>query len=454
MLGTLLVLPLTLKYLPVEEASVWLLFSTILSLQILFSFGFSPTFVRAIAYAKADAEKFDELSKLKGHDNGEKFSSAGQDLLVVVSTMRVIYGKIALFSILFFGLIGTASAYVPISSTGDPKIAWASWGIMAMGGVIAVYGGVYENLLEGTENIPILRRWGAIMGSANVAASVLALHMELGLIGLALANQFTSIGSLLINRRVVRTLPFSGALDGKPVIEKSVFKTIWPAAWRSGVGIAMSLGLFQGSALIYAQLAGPREVASYLLALRLVQTVVALANVPFYSSLPTLSRHYRNGDKERVLEISRARATAAIWLYSAAIITIGILGESAITIIGSNTEFVSDTIWWTLGLAFLIERTGALHLQIYTISNNVLWHIVNGFTGLIMIPLMLVLYLNFGVIGFPSAILIAYTAFSLPYSTVHLQKLFNLTLFQLDIGRATGPIIILFIILLHSIMAN
>src|SRR3989304_5460620 len=54
--GFVLVLPLVLRHLPAEETAVWFLFLSLIALQGLADFGFAPTFVRAVAYARAGPE--------------------------------------------------------------------------------------------------------------------------------------------------------------------------------------------------------------------------------------------------------------------------------------------------------------------------------------------------------------------------------------------------------------
>jgi hypothetical protein len=62
-LSLVAVLPLVLNKFPVEEITLWFLFSTIIVLQLIFQMGISPTFIRIISYAMAglSSEKLNSI---------------------------------------------------------------------------------------------------------------------------------------------------------------------------------------------------------------------------------------------------------------------------------------------------------------------------------------------------------------------------------------------------------
>jgi hypothetical protein len=72
-----------------------------------------------------------------------------------------------------------------------------------------------------------------------------------------------------------------------------------------------------------------------------------------------------------------------------------------------------------LGLAALTERFGAMHLQVYSTTNHIIWHWLNGITGLLWLGLMLALVPWIGLYAYPTGMLIAYIVF---YSRVSMRR--------------------------------
>lgn len=59
-----------------------------------------------------------------------------------------------------------------------------------------------------------------------------------------------------------------------------------------------------------------------------------------------------------------------------------------------------------MGLAALVERIGTLHLQLYTTTNHIVWHVANGVTGIIPLCPIPLAYWYLGVIGLPLGMLV------------------------------------------------
>jgi O-antigen/teichoic acid export membrane protein len=247
------------------------------------------------------------------------------------------------------------------------------------------------------------------------------------------------------------------AVDDKQVwvvrrkLNRELWGYIWAPAWRSGLGILLTFGTIQGSAVLYAQFAPPIQVASYLLAVRLMQGLVSLGNVPFYTKMPTLARYYAGGRVSELVIIARIGMFWANWILLLGILLIGFLGQEILKAIGSSTQLIHATIWWMLGLAYMAERIGAMFLQLYTTTNHSVWHIANGISGLLMLCLMPLLYGKYGIIGLPLGMLLGYALFYLPYSIIISYRAFKLHLSRYEITGILLPVAILFLLLTVSI---
>ena len=217
--------------------------------------------------------------------------------------------------------------------------------------------------------------------------------------------------------------------------DEKVFAAVWPSAWRSGIGHFMSYGLIQASGVLYAQVASATSIASYLLTLRLIQMVSAFSQAPFYSKLPAFARLFAEDKKSDLVALAKKGMRLSHWCYVAGFIGLGISGEPLLKFIGSNAEFPTNLLWSLMGLAFFVERYGAMHLQLYSITNHIIWHIANGFAGIIYIIVCLSLFNTVDVYAFPLGLIAGYVGFYAWYSAMHSYKIFGLSFmtFEKDI---------------------
>jgi O-antigen/teichoic acid export membrane protein len=246
-----------------------------------------------------------------------------------------------------------------------------------------------------------------------------------GLIWLVAGSVIASIFGVMVNKALLKNLlPFEFSRV-KPKFYKKIFQGTWTSAWRSGAGITMTYGTIQGSGLLLAQFLEPPVLASFLLAQKIIQLASSVAQVPFYTQLPKLARLYAQNDIKGVMSISRAGMAESNWILLIAILFIGLFSENILYFVHSKTSFVYMPIWWAMGLAIMLERLGAMYLQIYSLTNDIVWHIANGISGLLMLGFTIIFYNTFGVIGVPLGWAAGYGIFYLPYSIVLSLKKFK-----------------------------
>ena len=170
----------------------------------------------------------------------------------------------------------------------------------------------------------------------------------------------------------------------------------------------MSFGLIQASGLMYASLAEGAKLASYLLGLRVIQVISQTSQAPFYSKIPLMARLYAEGERQQLLQVSGRGVKLAHATFVAGFFAATLVGAPVLEWLGSETKFPDAILWGLLGLAFFLERMGAMHLQLYSVTGHIIWHIANGLTGIVMVSLGWLLYAKLGIYGFPLAMLAAY----------------------------------------------
>jgi len=439
-LSLVVVLPLLLTRLSTEEIALWYLFMTIISFQLLVDLGFSPTFSRIIAYGMGGA-RVDELKSPKDQNNREE---NWETLELICSEMRVIYSRLGLLWPMLLVVFGTLVLVKPISLVQNTFSAWSAWGMILVVSTVSIRGNIYSSYLQGINQIALLRRWESITSLGAIATSFLVLILGGGLLGLIIAHQSWQLLNILRNRWLSGVVE-DGRFKSFSRVNKSqkVFDAVWPSAWRSGVGIFMTYGLVQASGILYAQVGTAASVASYLLALRLIQTVSMFSQAPFYSKLPLFARFFAEGKKEELVSLAKREMRLSYWCYVAAFIGLGFVGGPILRFIGSNADFPTSLLWSLLGLTFFVERYGAMHLQLYSITNHIIWHIANGIAGLIFIIVSLMLFKQIDVYAFPLGLLVAYLGFYSWYSAKHSYNIFKLDFISFEKSTMAVPACVL-----------
>ncbi|NJK51869.1 MAG: hypothetical protein HC936_01990 [Leptolyngbyaceae cyanobacterium SU_3_3] len=427
------------------------MFSSIIGLQALFDIGFSPTFARLTAYALGGraSDTFQDLRQV------ESFVNTGANWAVIeriCATMRLLYLRLALASLFLLAPVGTLALWKPISAIGNSTFAWIAWAVIVPVSILTLLGNTYSSYLQGMNQITLLRRCETLTSLAAILTSFLVLLLNGGLLGLVVANQSWLLVAILRNRWLCRQID-NGRFQrfNQQSLEPEIFQVAWSSAWRSGLGAFMSYGLVQISGLIYAQVAATSGVAAYLLALRLIQVVSQFSQAPFYSKLPTLARLRSEGKVAQQVVVAKRGMELSYWSYVIGFIAIGLLANPLLKLIGSNAEFVSPLLWGVMGLSMFAERYGAMHIQLYSTTNHIIWHIANGISGLIYLCIILLLFQKISVYAFPVASLLSYVGFYCWYVARHTYKVFDINFWNFDLKPISIPLFIVIIYCLKSI---
>lgn len=424
-LSVLLVLPLALRYLPPADIAVWQLFSNVVLLGAILDLGLSPTLSRVIALclggksiSAIGVPRYGEAPALVDQD--ARWSNVGS----LLKAGRTILVALIAGAFLILGVGGSLALELPISQLADSRQGWAAWLVVLVTSSFGLWNSLYTSYLMGIDRVAILRRWEAVTAIIQVATAALVLALGGGLLELILANQAWAVFRVIRNGWLCRVIiPGRFTAGWQLEIPRPIWLATWPPMWRSGVGVLASQGVVYASGFIYAQWADSHELAAFLLAQRIMLTISQFSQAPFYSKLPTFARLYAAGNQPALLANAQRAMRMSYWVLVVGIAAVGAILPPAMTYIAANISFVSASFWAIYGLAMFVERLGAMHMQLFSLSNRILWHIANGLTGLVMLALMVGLYPRAGTMAFPIAMLVSYAAiysfFSLKQSYSH-----------------------------------
>jgi hypothetical protein len=401
----LLLLPLVLKAYTTNEVAVWLLFGVVASFQVIGDMGLTQALSRSISHVRGGA-LLSELGSLRRQKRKVQVGPDEGALLQVLSVLRPVYLCAAVVTAVFL-LAAQQAILRPAGELEHTETLYFAWYILAAATVASVWGGVYQSYLLGSEQVALLRRWEGIFSCLGIMMSATAILAGGSLALLIVIQQSWVIASVARNAWLC-SRDFSFKRSRTISVNVDVLKAIWPATWRGGLGVMMSFGLIQASGLMYASLAEGAKLASYLLGLKVIQVISQTSQAPFYSKIPLMARLYAEGERQQLLQVSRRGVKLAHATFVAGFFAASLVGAPVLEWLGSETKFPDAILWGLLGLAFFLERMGAMHLQLYSLTGHIIWHIANGLTGIVMVSLGWLLYAKLGIYGFPLAMLVAY----------------------------------------------
>jgi hypothetical protein len=398
-LQSLLVLPLVVHRFDAASVAVWALFSTIGALQNVASAGFTPTFIRATAIAHGGR------ADIAGTTSNEPGGEPRWDVVSeIASATRLLYAGLAVASAIVLATLGNLLVEQMASATPEPSRTWIAWWFVVGGTSATTLASAYTTVVEGLGHVALLRRWDLAFSLLGTATAVFVLAIGGDILVLLAVTQSLALA------RLVRSYVLARSIDAPRAIwsrngARRVLTALWPAAWRSSLGVASMFGVQQASGIFYAQIASPQHVASYLLALRLLDALSAVARSPFYARIPRLVRlHATNEHAEHRREI-RAGMRLTYWLLLAGIVVAAIAGPYVFSLLDSDVPFPPRVLWLAMGTAVVLERFGAMHLQVYTTTNRVVWHLAAGGYAIIYLVVVVALHRSLGVEVFPVAML-------------------------------------------------
>lgn len=443
--GVIVILPLVLVRFSPAEFAVWQLFASLFALMLVFDFGLSPTFSRLLAYGRGGVpiSAMADMRRVSAGEHSVPSTAEGTPVGRIFATQRWI--GVRLMLVLCAGLVtlGTASLVKPVAQVADPAATWAAWAVVVMCSGAGFLGNVYGSALQGMDRIAPMRRWETGFGLAQIGTCVAVLAAGGGLLALTIGHQAWVATSAVRNRLLLKAL-HPELFQQRSYRDREVVAAMWPATWRSGIGVLMSHGLVQSSGVIYGQLASAADVASYLLVLRLITAISLFSQAPFYSRLPEMATLHARGDGKTLVALATRSMRRAHWVFVAGCLVAGLCAPWLMHMANSKAAFPPLIVWVLMCFALFAERLGAMHLQLYSLTNHIVWHVANGTTGVLMIACAMILTpLAGAAAGFPASMLAAHALFYIPYSVAHSMKLIGSKAMSFEARCAVPPFLVL-----------
>jgi hypothetical protein len=422
----LALLPLILRALPAEAATVWFAFVAIAMILAVCDLGFGQTLTRLIAYSH------------RGRSEHGQDADWGR-LRKLCETARPVYLFLTIVQMLAGTALGTWYLQPLVAATHDPTDAWIAWAILAICIAGSMYGSRAGIVLSGLHRVAAVRGVEALTALlATLCGAGVVLSGSQSLAALVLATQaWPLVGNALLFRHLRRV--GAGHLDRlKWQIDPGALRAAWPAAWRSQIGMLMGSATMQGAGLAYARVATAAEAAPMLLALRLLSALIQFSAPPFYTRVPNLATYVASNDGPRLFAAATTGMAGSAWTFAGGAVAGGLLLPWLLEWSGSRIPFVSPLAWAVLACAFYLERVGSMHLQLCAATNRVNWHVGNSIAGVMFwmsFAFLLPVSLEYAV---PASMLLAY-GFLTSYALWQAHAYFSISILALERKATFAP---------------
>jgi len=448
----IVLLPIVSIQLSKEELSVWFLLNVFVGLQMLGDMGFGATFSRAISHAYGGAFKINIFKNAEEQvTENEKCKINSPNWILIHKLYRTtsfLYLILSIVLLIMLGILGYFSLKIPIDNLVNKNDGWYSFIIILTGIFINFNGSKYRLLLQGINKVALIQRNQVIVSILTIIASAIVVLLTKSLIALIFIQQIGVVILVLVLKYLADKNYVKS--ESSSFNDIKLIKSIFPIAWRSWVGVLMSYGVFQASGIIIAQYGNPIQTSSYLFSIKLLDIIKGFANAPFYSKIPYMNQLFVSKNKKPLLALAFQRINYSLLIQAVSTGLIIIFGNYFLTLINSNVSLVNNDILIILMLGYFFERYGALHIQLLSLSNNIIWHIANGITGALFLVLSYT-FINLGIepsLAFSITLLASNICFYTWYSSYRSYMFYKMDFIKTEYKTTLKPIIVMVIIII------
>lgn len=399
----IIILPILLYLFSGEQIAVWMLFMTIIILSNLIEPQFFGTFSRLISYAFGGAKTLENYTSVTKRE----FSKGPNVPLLedIYGTMGIMFILPGILTLLILGTFGTLSVAKVIAYNTNQSDLWLAWVIIVITASLVNLGRKYGSVLHGMNYISMVNRWNMVFIIINIIISVLVIFLWKSVLGLVIVNRAIAVATIIRDRFLMRRAFRSDEIKPKKSFQynRDIAMIAWAPAWRSTVTVLFSTGVTEVTGVVYAQIASPANLATYLLALRIISILSNVSRAPFYSKLPRFAQLRARSNYTGLANLARSAITFSLSIFALGVVSVTVLAEPILVLLKSSLDFVPLTLWSIMGLVWFLERHHAMHAHIYATTNHIPFYIPTGISGAINIGLILGLIKYIDVWAFPIA---------------------------------------------------
>ena len=418
--STVLVLPLMVRNLDAASVAVYYLLTTGASFILLTCSGFAPTISRFVGFGLASQKDNTGAGSLPNIDIGD-----------LLATMRRVYATLSVVALHSMVVVGSFCFSKPISVLQNPNEGWHAWFVICAATPFTLFGSLYSAVIQGSDNVALEQKWAAVFSILAAFSTAGVLIAGGGLLALITATQIWQVIGCFRLRFILERIKLpSSRYHSRPLTD--VFQEVLKPSWRALVGIVAYNGTSVGISIVLGQIMPPPALASFMLMQRVMSIGTEISKAPFYGTLPRLVILLRESKEKEFVALARRGMRNSYLSFSLFLAPLVVLGKDALALLGSQVEFQEPFVLSLYAFALLLERHGAMHLQLFTASGKVIWHWVNGALGLVWGLLLAVKYPHIDVTYYAISLTTALALTYVPVSVYFSLKTLNQSYFNFE----------------------
>ncbi|CAN7628750.1 hypothetical protein LJR235_004709 [Pararhizobium sp. LjRoot235] len=417
--GFVFPVPLFYIYGSAAESTLWLAIGSIVSLQNLFFLGLPQVLVRTLSTADVAHDKAPAAAALAARE---------QALQDACQFIRLIFSGVSLLQFIGLATLGTWVLLRPFGQLANPADGIAAWVVVVLFSPARVFTLRQLTFLNGMGDLATPRLVDGLAWSLGGTSAALALWLSGSMLLMTLAVCLPSLVAIPILRSRAAHHGwnrFTARFEWQRV--RSIAVEIWRPTWRSGLGTLLSTGARQGTGLLFIQVGSPAAASAYLLAQNVITVCMVLSAAPVQAKLHLMTRAYVKGERQLQATLLRSTIAESLWVASSLCVAIGLGFIPALSLLGESAAFVSPQMWAAMSMALLLQRYGAVHLQSYSVSNHIIWHWLDGITGMVNVCFSMVFLPSLGLWAIVLGNLVSIAFFYCWIPAVYSHRLLRMT---------------------------
>ncbi|HHB1471758.1 TPA: O-unit flippase-like protein [Yersinia enterocolitica] len=392
-----LILFISYKYLPIEIASIWVIFLSMTSLVILFDFGLSPSIVRNISYVISGAQNLVKI----GIDNIIVKDVISYPLLArLLFDIRKMYLYLSILAFIIIAIAG--GGYFYFISPLDIRLSILySWGVFSGALIINLFYLYYTPVLTGFGEIQSCYKANILGKLAWLGLSILDLILYPSILLLSLCFAFSVLCNRLVCDFFYKNNFYIKSLKEIDIDKTSTIPFIGYNAAKLGV-VSLGAFLINRSTTLIAGIVCPIVVAGqFVLTMQVFFALMSIGNILLTIKMPQISQmvamkyHYKL--KKLIYKVIFFSSSCYFLGWGGGIF----LAEFVFPALGVNISFLPMNYIIILGVIYFLEMNHSICATIITSKNSVPFVLASLFSGgmIILLSIILSVYFSYGVIG-------------------------------------------------------
>jgi O-antigen/teichoic acid export membrane protein len=396
----LILLPLILHFLSSETVALWIVFTTLVGLTQLLELGFQPTIARYAAYIYAGSQKIEKIGVTAIQDDTEGLNRKLLDSLV--HSARSVYRYISIIAGTIMLVGGTAYVSSLVTENQSRSECLVAWIIYATGYIINFYYGYLNGLIQGRGDVTGVNKITIISRFILILASVIALILGYGLLGLGIASLLSSATGRFLSIRLFQQKyepECSLQLSELNELKHDLLKTLWHNASRLGIVNIGTFFILKANVLIASSILGLGDASSYSITLTLLTTLSGMAMVICQIQIPYVSALQTSQKKEKLARIYGEIQVTSLIVYVIGLMLLIVLGNDLLSALGSEATLLPNNLLLLYGVITFLEVNHSIAASYIATTNHLPFVLAAIISGLAVTTLSLLTVGKFGVMG-------------------------------------------------------